>query len=159
MQSIKIFSILISTLLLSACNPFANTIKTGSSTTPSFTVSGLGDANLFITLATYRDILAGQTQTFTVIAKPPYSVAPTVSGTCALGSWTGATSYQTGQVTANCTVQFSSLSGGSTSSGSFTVTSSGDANEWISPTIIAQQVVSGQSAVFTVTPHPNFIVN
>lgn len=79
---------------------FSGTIRT-------FTVTPSADANTTISPNTAQTVNYNTTKSFTVTGNSGYTANSTVGGTCAAGSWSGST-YTTGNVTANCTVSFSS---------------------------------------------------
>lgn len=76
---------------------------------PRFLVAPSGDGHETIAPSEVQVVQSGAGQTFTVLAHNGYSLATTVSGTCAPGSWNGSL-YTTGLVTGDCTVVFSSSS-------------------------------------------------
>jgi DNA-binding beta-propeller fold protein YncE len=117
----------------------------------TYTVTPGGDGYETISPSTAQTVNYGSTQSFTVTPNSGYTVSSTVGGTCPAGSWNGST-YTTGTITSNCTVNFA------ISIVSYTVTPSGDGNETISPST-AQTVSTTGSQAFTVTPNANYTVN
>ena len=124
-----------------ACNVAATFAPIG------FTVTGTAGPNGSITPAT-QNVTSGGNATFTITPNAGFATVTPVGGTCAAGTLSG-TTYTTGVVSANCTV-----------SATFTpiiyvVTGTAGANGSITPA--TQNVNSGASATFTITPKAGFV--
>lgn len=110
----------------------------------TFTVSATAPGGVTVTPSLPQTVSAGSTQAFTVTAGANYTLSTTVDGTCPAGSWSGST-YTTGPITADCTVEF-----GDTTN-SYTVTATGT-NVTITPS--TPQTVSPNGVVyFVVVPN------
>lgn len=106
--------------------------------TQTFTVTPGGDGHETITPNAPQILGYGETTAFTVTANTNYAINTAVGGTCPAGSWSGST-YTTGAITQDCSVNFSatllniiSISGSPllltpNTTGSLTVTNSGPA--------------------------------
>lgn len=118
---------------------------------PPFIVTPSGDGREVISPNTPQPAYQGETETFTVTAKPGHTLSTAVTGTCPLGSWSGS-NYTTGPITGSCSVKFSA------SVNSYVVTPSGDGNELINPGI-PQNVNYGTTTSFVVAPNPGYSVS
>ena len=108
------------------------------------TVSPVTSANGSISPSTSQPVLLGSTTQFTITPNSGYHIATPVGGTCPQGSLVG-TTYTTGEITSNCTVEPTFISDILTV---FPVTRP---NGSISPAT-PQPVLLGSTTQFTITP-------
>jgi hypothetical protein len=137
-------------LIASACLALAACDDDVTSTT-SVTVTASGTGHLSIAPVNIVVVSSGTRPAFTVSADAGYAVAPSVGGTCPAGAWTGS-SYATGAVTANCSVQFTATLN------VYNVTPSSDSGATVMPSSV-QSVGHGATQAFTVTPAPGYLVS
>jgi len=100
-----LFAVLVSGCGLGGGTPIDSAAPApNASSDPQFAVTPSGtDATSSPSVA--QTVNANGTVSFTVSTLSGYDVDPTVTGTCAAGSWSGSV-YTTGAVTADCSVQF-----------------------------------------------------
>ena len=122
-----------------------------SATQASFTVTPSAAAELMVNPSEPQTVADGSTQAFTLFANVGYSVSQVVGGDCPAGSWSDNV-YTTGPIIADCAVSFSAAID------TFTVTSSGDGNETISPST-PQTVEYDSTQSFVVTANTGFAVS
>ena len=87
--------------------PSATPSATPSTTPATFQVTASG-AHLTISPASVQTVNSGATQSFTVTSAFGFLRLDTVGGTCAAGGWAN-NMYNTGVITADCTVIFNAL--------------------------------------------------
>ena len=114
-----------------------------------FTITAIAGDNGSVTPAS-QEVDSGTTATLTVTPSTGYSA--TVGGTCPTGTLVG-TTYTTGNISANCTVEatFTKIPVNE----KFTVTATADDNGTITPT--TQEVTPNTTATLTVTPNVGYI--
>ena len=93
-----------------------------------------------ITPSDAQQVKPGKTAAFTVVAEAGFTLPDAVGGTCPAGSWTGST-YTTGEITADCDVQF----------GSYNVTPVANSSITMSPSV-ATAVAIGKTLTLALTP-------
>lgn len=130
----------------------ANQLEITLTTQPpsTFSVTPSGDGNELFTPSTPQTVNSGSTQQFNVTANTGYTLGP-VGGTCPAGSFSGST-YTTGAITSDCTVQFTATIN------QYTLTPVAGANGSISPSTPVTVNYNG-SSTFTATPNANYYVS
>ncbi len=91
------------TCVATSCNAGYN-IQGGVCVVSTYNVTPSG-SNVSFNPSTAQNVKSGASQVFVVSANSGYTLSTTVTGTCPIGTWSGA-SYTTGPTSANCTVSF-----------------------------------------------------
>ena len=128
----------------------ANCTVSFSFTPVTYTVTPAAGTGGSVSPNTAQSVSAGAKPQFTVTSNTGYTTNAAVGGTCPQGSWnTGNTIWNTGGITASCTVSFSFTPV------TYTVTPAAGTGGTISPNT-AQTVNYGTTTVFTVTPNSGY---
>ncbi len=136
-------------------NPYLTGTITGNclleatfTTLASYSVNATVDANGTLN-QTSQSVYAGAGASFTVTSNPGFAPNTSVGGDCPAGTWNG-TTYTTGPISADCTVQFSH-------SVAHEVEAVVDVHGSLDKS--SATVAEGSSASFTITSNPGYVVD